>query len=62
MTIKNCNGVIMLILFGLDTNESQQAMGFFEQLTDNETTIKIITILAGNRTSLQFHEQRSEKW
>ena len=37
--------------------------GFFEQLTDNETTtIKVITILAGNRTSLQFHEHRSEKW
>lgn len=37
--------------------------GFFEQLTDNETTtVKIITILAGNRTSLQFHEHRSEKW
>lgn len=37
--------------------------GFFEQLTDNEkTTVKLITILAGNRTSLQFHEQRSEKW
>lgn len=37
--------------------------GSFEQLTDNETTtIKIITILAGHRTSLQFHEHRSEKW
>lgn len=37
--------------------------GFFEKLTDNETTtIKIITILAGNRTSLQLHENRSEKW
>ena len=37
--------------------------GFFGQLTDNETTtIKIITILAGNRTSLQYHEHRSEKW
>lgn len=37
--------------------------GFFEQLTDNEaTTVKVITILAGNRTSLQFHENRSEKW
>ncbi len=37
--------------------------GFFEQLTDNETTtIKVITILAGNRTSLQFYEHRSEKW
>ena len=37
--------------------------GFFEQLTDNETTtIKVITILAGHRTSLQFHENRSEKW
>ena len=37
--------------------------GFFEQLIDNEiTTVKLITILAGNRTSLQFHEYRSEKW
>ena len=37
--------------------------GFFDQLTDNElTTVKVITILAGNRTSLQFHEHRSEKW
>ena len=37
--------------------------GFFEKLTDNEkTTVKVITILAGNRTSLQFHENRSEKW
>jgi len=37
--------------------------GFFEQLTDNETTtVKIITMLAGNRTSRQFHEHRSEKW
>ncbi len=37
--------------------------GSFEQLTDNETTtIKVITILAGHRTSLQFHENRSEKW
>lgn len=37
--------------------------GFFEQLTDNETTtVKIITILAGNRTSLQFHEHRAERW
>ncbi len=38
-------------------------MGFFEQLTDNEqTTVKIISINAGCRTSLQFHEHRSEKW
>ncbi len=37
--------------------------GFFEKLTDNEkTTVKIISINAGNRTSLQFHEHRSEKW
>lgn len=37
--------------------------GCFEKLTDNEkTTVKVITILAGNRTSLQFHENRSEKW
>ncbi len=37
--------------------------GFFEQFTDNETTtVKLITINAGNRTSLQYHEHRSEKW
>ena len=37
--------------------------GFFEKLTDNEkTTVKIISINAGSRTSLQFHEHRSEKW
>ena len=37
--------------------------GFFKKLTDNEkTTVKIISINAENRTSLQFHEHRSEKW
>ncbi len=37
--------------------------GSFEQLTDNEkTTVKLMSINAGNRTSLQFHEHRSEKW
>ena len=37
--------------------------GFFEKLTDNEiTTVKLISINAGKRTSLQFHEHRSEKW
>jgi mannose-6-phosphate isomerase-like protein (cupin superfamily) len=37
--------------------------GCFVKLTDNEkTTVKIISINAGNRTSLQFHEHRSEKW
>jgi mannose-6-phosphate isomerase-like protein (cupin superfamily) len=37
--------------------------GFFEQLTNNEkTTIKLITIKANNRTSLQLHKYRSEKW
>ena len=37
--------------------------GYFEQLTDNEkSTVKIISINEGNRSSLQFHEHRSEKW
>ena len=37
--------------------------GFFEKFTENETTtVKLITIKAGKRTSLQFHENRSEKW
>lgn len=37
--------------------------GNFKLLTQNEkTTIKIISIDAGNRTSLQLHLKRSEKW
>ena len=41
----------------------EKPWGFFEKLTDNEkTTVKIISIKAGSRTSLQFHEHRSEKW
>lgn len=37
--------------------------GLFEQLTHNETTtVKLITIYPGKRTSLQFHKHRSEKW
>lgn len=37
--------------------------GYYELLTENEkTTVKILSINAGRRTSLQTHEQRSEKW
>lgn len=37
--------------------------GKFEQFTLNESsTVKIITINAGKRTSLQFHKKRSEFW
>ena len=37
--------------------------GSFRVFSKNEkTTVKIITIDAGNRTSLQFHNHRSEKW
>ena len=52
----------MLEISGLD-ERINKPWGFFEKLTDNEkTTVKIISINAGNRTSLQFHEHRSEKW
>lgn len=37
--------------------------GHYELLTENEkTTVKIISLHAGNRTSLQLHKHRSEKW
>jgi mannose-1-phosphate guanylyltransferase len=37
--------------------------GSFKLLTKNEkTTVKIISLNAGNRTSLQLHNHRSEKW
>lgn len=37
--------------------------GHFKVLTENETTsVKIITIHAGKRTSLQVHQKRDEKW
>lgn len=37
--------------------------GNFEQFTTNEeTTVKILTINPGQRLSLQRHEHRSEEW
>ena len=37
--------------------------GYFEQLTDNQvSTVKLITIRKGERTSLQSHKLRSERW
>jgi mannose-6-phosphate isomerase len=37
--------------------------GHYKQLTQNETTtVKIISLHAGKRTSLQRHQKRSEKW
>lgn len=37
--------------------------GHYKQLTKNEkTTIKVISLHAGKRTSLQRHQKRSEKW
>lgn len=37
--------------------------GSFKLLTKNEkTTVKIIMLNAGNRTSLQLHNHRSERW
>lgn len=37
--------------------------GNFKVLAENErTTIKLITMKAGHRTSLQFHNKRTERW
>ena len=37
--------------------------GYFEKLTDNEeSTVKLITIRKDERTSLQSHQFRSERW
>jgi mannose-6-phosphate isomerase len=42
---------------------SDRPWGRFDQLTLNEpSTVKIITIAAGKRLSLQRHEQRDELW
>ena len=42
---------------------SNRPWGKFEQFTLNESsTVKIITINARKRTSLQFHKNRSEFW
>lgn len=41
----------------------ERPWGHFELLTENEkTTVKILSLKAGERTSLQLHENRSEKW
>ncbi len=37
--------------------------GFFRQFTENEpSTIKIISVDAGHRLSLQYHNKRDEFW
>lgn len=37
--------------------------GFYKLLTQNEkTTVKILSLKGGRRTSLQLHQNRSEKW
>ncbi len=46
-----------------DILSDQRPWGGFEQYTSNEpTTVKIITVEAGNRLSLQRHAGRDELW
>ena len=56
----------MLVLPVKQKREQTRAIkpwGFFEKLTENEeSTIKLITVHAGKRTSLQSHKLRSERW
>jgi len=41
----------------------ERPWGKFEQFTKNEpTTVKIITVKAGQSLSLQYHKKRSEFW
>lgn len=43
--------------------KTQKPWGYFERFSENQTsTVKIITVLPKKRTSLQYHEHRSEKW
>ena len=43
--------------------KEERPWGNFEQFTLNEkTTVKILTIKAGKRFSLQFHNNREEFW
>lgn len=42
---------------------SRRPWGGFEQLSHNEsTTVKVITVLPGQRLSLQTHARRAELW
>ncbi len=44
-------------------SDSDRPWGGFEQYTSNEsTTVKIVTVKAGNRLSLQRHTNRDELW
>ncbi|OFS15026.1 phosphomannose isomerase type II C-terminal cupin domain [Kytococcus sp. HMSC28H12] len=43
--------------------EDSRPWGRFEQFTHNEqSTVKLITVLPGQRLSLQVHEHRDELW
>src|ERR1700679_216618 len=47
----------------LETYTEKRPWGNFEQFTHNESsTVKIITVNAGEELSLQYHEKRSEFW
>jgi mannose-1-phosphate guanylyltransferase/mannose-1-phosphate guanylyltransferase/mannose-6-phosphate isomerase len=47
----------------MDIKNDMRPWGSFRQFTENElTTIKIISVNAGNKLSLQYHNNRSEFW
>jgi mannose-1-phosphate guanylyltransferase len=47
----------------MNIKNDMRPWGSFRQFTENElTTIKIISVKAGNKLSLQYHNKRSEFW
>jgi len=47
----------------LQPYREERPWGQFEQFTHNKTsTVKLITVESGERTSLQYHHQRNEFW
>ncbi|MDD5083420.1 MAG: phosphomannose isomerase type II C-terminal cupin domain [Candidatus Moranbacteria bacterium] len=47
----------------MDIKNDERPWGSFRQFTDNEaTTVKILSVGAGHRLSLQLHRKRSEFW
>lgn len=47
----------------MNIQNDRRPWGSFRQFTDNEvTTVKVLSVDAGHRLSLQYHKKRSEFW
>ena len=47
----------------IEIYKEERPWGNFERFTQNQaTTVKIITVMGGEKLSLQFHKRRNEFW